>query len=119
MIPTTIPLHAGEGKHKPVRGCTVVPYFAVLSIAIVKQSENAIPGVTNNVLPKHPKRARKDRESTKKEDAKPYTKAPKIQRLVTPFRLQRRRVDHQKEQKGEFDALAKRTAEKKLPTRPP
>lgn len=50
-------------------------------------------------------------------------KSPKIQRLVTPLRLQRRRhlhslkrrrIEHQKEQKAEFDALlAKRVAEKK------
>ena len=49
--------------------------------------------------------------------------SPKIQRLVTPVRLQRRRhlralkrrrLDHQKEQKAEYDALlAKRIAEKK------
>ncbi|GLB42489.1 putative eukaryotic ribosomal protein eS6 family protein [Lyophyllum shimeji] len=62
-------------------------------------------------------------EEQKKEDAKPYTKAPKIQRLVTPLRLQRRRhlrslkrrrIERQKEQKSEFEALlAKRVAEKK------
>ncbi|KAG6808317.1 hypothetical protein H0H92_004533 [Tricholoma furcatifolium] len=53
-------------------------------------------------------------KSAKKEDANPYTRAPKIQRLVTPLRLQRRRIDHQKEEKAEFDALiAKRVAEKK------
>ena len=48
---------------------------------------------------------------------------PKIQRLVTPLRLQRRRhlrslkrrrIERQKEQKSEYDALlAKRIAEKK------
>ncbi|KAK7042262.1 40S ribosomal protein S6 [Favolaschia claudopus] len=63
----------------------------------------------------------------KKEGAKPYTKAFSLQsqnqRLVTPARLQRRRhlkslvrrrTEHQKEQKAEYDAmLAKRVAEKK------
>ena len=49
--------------------------------------------------------------------------SPKIQRLVTPIRLQRRRhlrslkrrrIEHQKEQKAEYDALiAKRVADKK------
>ena len=49
--------------------------------------------------------------------------SPKIQRLVTPQRLQRRRhlhaikarkIEHQKEQKAEYDALiVKRVAEKK------
>ncbi|OAX31610.1 hypothetical protein K503DRAFT_750576, partial [Rhizopogon vinicolor AM-OR11-026] len=66
---------------------------------------------------------RREVKSSKKENAKPYTKAPKIQRLVTPIRLQRRRhlrslnrrrIDHQKEQKAEYDALVqKRVAEKK------
>jgi small subunit ribosomal protein S6e len=49
--------------------------------------------------------------------------SPKIQRLVTPIRLQRRRhlrslnnrrIDHQKAQKAEYEAiLAKRLAERK------
>ncbi|EEB92937.1 hypothetical protein MPER_08477 [Moniliophthora perniciosa FA553] len=66
---------------------------------------------------------RREVKSAKKENAKPYTKAPKIQRLVTPVRLQRRRhlrslkrrkFEAQKEQKAEYDALlAKRIAEKK------
>ncbi|RDB16063.1 40S ribosomal protein S6-B [Hypsizygus marmoreus] len=139
------PRRAGERKRKSVRGCIVGPDIAVLSLVIVKQGEGEIPGLTDNVLPKRlgPKRATKIRsffnlgkeddvrkyvvrrevKSAKKEDAKPYTKAPKIQRLVTPLRLQRRRhlrslkrrkLEHQKEQKTEFDSLiAKRVAEKK------
>jgi len=135
----------GERKRKSVRGCIVGPDIAVLSLVIIKQGDNEIPGLTDNVLPKRlgPKRATKIRRffnlskeddvrkyvvrrsvtSTKKENAKPYTKAPKIQRLVTPERLQRRRhlhslkrrrFEHQKEQKAEYDALLqKRVAEKK------
>ncbi|KAH6918218.1 40s ribosomal protein s6-b [Coprinopsis sp. MPI-PUGE-AT-0042] len=139
------PRRTGERKRKSVRGCIVGPDIAVLSLVIVKQGEQEIPGLTDVVLPKRlgPKRATKIRKffnlskeddvrkyvvrrevkSSKKEDAKPYTKAPKIQRLVTPLRLQRRRhlnavknrrIAHQKEQKAEYDALiAKRLAEKK------
>ncbi|KAJ8693405.1 40S ribosomal protein S6, variant 3 [Pleurotus ostreatus] len=135
----------GERKRKSVRGCIVGPDIAVLSLVIVKQGDAEIPGLTDSVQPKRlgPKRATKIRKffnlskeddvrkyvvrrevkSAKKEDAKPYTKAPKIQRLVTPVRLQRRRhlnalkrrrIDHQKEQKSEYDALiAKRVADKK------
>jgi len=135
----------GERKRKSVRGCIVGPDIAVLSVVIVKQGDNDIPGLTDNVLPKRlgPKRATKIRKffnlskeddvrkyvvrrevtSAKKEGAKPYTKAPKIQRLVTPIRLQRRRhlhslkrrrLDKQKEQKVEFETmLSKRVAEKK------
>jgi len=135
----------GERRRKSVRGCIVGPDIAVLSLIIVKQGEADIPGLTDVVLPKRlgPKRATKIRRffnltkeddvrkyvvrrevvSKKKENAKPYTKAPKIQRLVTPLRLQRRRhlnslkrrkIEHQKEQKAEYSVLiAKRVAEKK------
>jgi len=139
------PRRTGERKRKSVRGCIVGPDIAVLSLVIIKQGESEIPGLTDNILPKRlgPKRATKIRKffnlskeddvrkyvvrrevkSAKKEDAKPYTKAPKIQRLVTPIRLQRlrhldslkrRRLERQKEQKEEFDRLlSKRVAEKK------
>jgi len=135
----------GERKRKSVRGCIVGPDISVLSLVIVKQGDAEIPGLTDTVLPKRlgPKRATKIRKffnlskdddvrkyvvrrevtSQKKADAKPYTKAPKIQRLVTPMRLQRRRhlrslkrrrLERQKEQKTEFDViLAKRIADKK------
>jgi len=135
---------AGERRRKSVRGCIVASDIAVLSLVIVKQGDTEIPSLTDTVLPKRlgPKRAKKIRKffnlskeddvrkyvvrrevKSKKEDAKAYTKAPKIQRLVTPLRLQRRRhlnalkkrkLDHQKEQKAEYDVLiAKRVAEKK------
>ncbi|PFH48887.1 hypothetical protein AMATHDRAFT_64449 [Amanita thiersii Skay4041] len=135
----------GERRRKSVRGCIVGPDIAVLSLVIVKQGDNDVPGLTDNILPKRlgPKRATKIRrffnlskeddvrkyvvrrevKSQKNPEAKPYTKAPKIQRLVTPVRLQRRRhvnslkrrrLERQKEQKVEYDALlAKRIQEKK------
>ena len=87
----------GERKRKSVRGCIVGPDIAVLSVVIVKQGEQEIPGLTDTVVPKRlgPKRATKIRrffnlskeddvrkyvvrrevKSTKKENAKPYTKA--------------------------------------------
>jgi len=138
----------GERRRKSVRGCIVASDIAVLSLVIVKQGEAEIPSLTDTVLPKRlgPKRATKIRKffnlskeddvrkyvvrrqvTSKKEGAKPYTKAPKIQRLVTPLRLQRRRhlnalkkrkLEHQKEQKAEYDVLiAKRVAEKKSQVR--
>jgi small subunit ribosomal protein S6e len=88
---------SGERKRKSVRGCIVGPDIAVLSVVIVKQGDNDIPGLTDTVLPKRlgPKRATKIRrffnlskeddvrkyvvrrevKSSKKENAKPYTKA--------------------------------------------
>ncbi len=96
--------------------------------------KSEIPGLTDTIFPKRlgPKRAtnirkmfnlskeddvrkyviRREVKSGKKENAKSYTKAPKIQRLVTPIRLQRRRhlcsvkrrkLEHQKEQKSEYE----------------
>ncbi|KAG8853279.1 40S ribosomal protein S6 [Tulasnella sp. 330] len=135
---------SGERKRKSVRGCIIGPDIAVVALTIVKQGDNDISGLTDSVLPKRlgPKRATKIRRffNLSKEDdvrkyvirrevtpknpnAKPYTKAPKIQRLVTPQRLQRRRrvrVLHrrkkiaQAEQKVDYEILlAKRVAEKK------
>lgn len=135
---------SGERKRKSVRGCIVNTDIAVLSVVIVKQGEQEIPGLTDTVLPKRlgPKRATKIRRffnlskeddvrkfvvrrevTSKTEGAKPYTKAPKIQRLVTPMRLQRRRhlqslkkrkTLAQKETIAEYNTLvAKRKGEKK------
>ncbi|KAJ3394469.1 40S ribosomal protein S6 [Entophlyctis sp. JEL0112] len=103
----------GERKRKTVRGCIVASDIAALSLVLVKQGENDIPGLTDASVPKRlgPKRASKIRKlfslskeddvrkyvirrevQPKKEGKKPYTKAPKIQRLVTPITLQRRRA---------------------------
>merc|ERR1711977_504516 len=122
------PRRKGERVRKSVRGCIVASDIAVLAVKIVKQGDADIPGLTDQVLPKRlgPKRATKIRRFfnlSKKDDAKPYTKAPKIQRLVTPERLQRRRhlrslkrrkTEAQKAQVEEYKViLAKRQAEKK------
>lgn len=102
------PRREGERKRKSVRGCIVAADIAALSVIIVKQGDNDIPGLTDTVLPRRlgPKRATKIRrffnlskeddvrkfvvrrevKSAKNPEAKPYTKAPKIQRLVTPVR---------------------------------
>jgi len=106
------PRRTGERKRKSVRGCIVAMDLSVIALAIVKQGEGEIPGLTDTVHPKRlgPKRATKLRRffglskeddvrkfvirrevQPKKEGAKPYTKAPKIQRLVTPQRLQHKR----------------------------
>jgi small subunit ribosomal protein S6e len=51
----------GQRKRKSVRGCIVASDIAVLAVAIVKQGDADIPGLTDNVLPKRlgPKRATK------------------------------------------------------------
>merc|ERR1712142_191256 len=105
------PRRDGERKRKSVRGCIVDGNLAVLSMAIVKKGEAEIPGLTDNTIPRRlgPKRASKIRKLfnlTKEDDVRQYViktpkplkegktqkyKSPKIQRLITPAVLQRRR----------------------------
>ncbi len=106
------PRRAGERTRKSVRGCIVGNDLAVLSLVIVKQGEAQLPGLTDVSVPRRlgPKRANKIRKlfnltkeddvrkyvikrviPSKKEGKKPCVKSPKIQRLVTPVTLQRRR----------------------------
>ncbi|PKI85610.1 40S ribosomal protein S6 [Malassezia vespertilionis] len=125
------PRRAGQRRRKSVRGCIVGPDIQALHCSIVKQGEQEIPGLTNpeSAVPKRlgPKRANHIRKffnltkeddvrkyvirrtiEPKKEGAKPYTKAPRIQRLITPQRLQRKRD----EKRVKHLRYAKRTAEK-------
>ena len=57
------PRRTGERKRKSVRGCIVGMDLSVLALAIVKQGDNDIPGLTDTVHPKRlgPKRATKIR----------------------------------------------------------
>ncbi|KAE8686798.1 40S ribosomal protein S6 [Hibiscus syriacus] len=70
--------HNGERRRKSVRGCFVSQGLFVLNLVIVKKGENDLPGLTDTGKPRMrgPKRA----------------KALKIQRLVTPLTLQRKRA---------------------------
>lgn len=104
------PRRSGERKRKSVRGCIVNQDLSVIALAIVKQGEQDIEGLTDSTTPKRlgPKRANHIRKFfglTKEDDVRDYvvrrtvekngktfTKAPKIQRLVTPQTLQRKRA---------------------------
>jgi small subunit ribosomal protein S6e len=104
------PRKRGERKRKSVRGCVVSSDLSVLNLVVVKKGDAEIPGLTDTIKPRRlgPKRATRIRKLfnlTKKDDVrayvikrqitkdgkKPYFKSPKIQRLVTPERLQRKR----------------------------
>ncbi|XP_055676972.1 40S ribosomal protein S6 [Lutzomyia longipalpis] len=105
------PRRTGERKRKSVRGCIVDANMSVLALVVVRKGEKDIPGLTDNQVPRRlgPKRASKIRKlyNLSKEDdvrqyvvrrplpvkegKKPRTKAPKIQRLITPVVLQRKR----------------------------
>ena len=101
----------GEFRRKSVRGCIVSPMLSTLNLVIIKQGEQDIPGLTDREVPRlrGPKRASKIRKlfnlgkdddvrkyvntyrHTKEKNGKTISKAPKIQRLVTPNVLQRKR----------------------------
>jgi small subunit ribosomal protein S6e len=103
----------GERRRKSVRGCIVSPDLSVLNLVIVKKGDNDLPGLTDVEKPRMrgPKRASKIRKLfnlSKEDDVRKYvntyrrtftsktgkkcSKAPKIQRLVTPLTLQRKRA---------------------------
>nr|ACS72283.1 ribosomal protein S6 [Pinctada maxima] len=108
------PRRSGERRRKSVRGCIVDSNLSVLAMVIVEKGEKEIPGLTDTTVPRRlgPKRASKIRKLfnlSKEDDVRQYvvrrplapregkeskkqqTKAPKIQRLVTPVVLQRKR----------------------------
>jgi small subunit ribosomal protein S6e len=105
------PRRDGERRRKSVRGCIVSHDISALSLVVVKKGEKDLPGLTDGTKPRRlgPKRATKirklfnltkeddvrkfviRREVVSKKSKKPKSKAPKIQRLVTPVRLQRKR----------------------------
>ncbi|BBN07184.1 small subunit ribosomal protein S6e [Marchantia polymorpha subsp. ruderalis] len=125
----------GERRRKSVRGCIVSPDLSVLNLVIVKQGEKHLPGLTDTEKPRMrgPKRATKIRKLfnlSKEDDVRKYvntyrrtftsatgkkcSKAPKIQRLVTPLTLQRKRsrlaekkkrVAKAKSEAGEYQKL--------------
>jgi small subunit ribosomal protein S6e len=124
------PRRNGERKRKSVRGCIVSPNLSVISLVIVKKGEQDIAGLTDaeSTRPrrKGPKRAnniRKYFNLTKEDDVtqfavkrtiergddkKSYTKGVKIQRLITPARVQRKRrraaIKKQRYEKSRADA---------------
>jgi len=105
------PRRKGERKRKSVRGCIVDANLSVLNLVILKKGDAEIPGLTDKTVPRRlgPKRAGKIRKLfnlSKEDDVRQYVvrrplplkegkkqkyKAPKIQRLITPQRLQRKR----------------------------
>ena len=102
---------SGERRRKSVKGCIVDQNLSVLSLVIVKKGEQEIDGLTNRIVPRvrGPKRANKIRKLfnlSKDDDVRKYVvrkplkqkegkkekfRAPKVQRLITPIRLQRKR----------------------------
>jgi len=105
------PRRAGERKRKSVRGAIVGHDIAVLNLVVVRRGEAEVPGLTDEPVPRRlgPKRANKIRalfNLSRSDDVRKYVitrtftnkkgreikKSPKIQRLVTPLTLQRKRA---------------------------
>merc|ERR1712146_406839 len=116
-------------KRKSVRGCIVSHDLSVLNLVVVKKGDATIPGLTDTEKPIRlgPKRVSKIRKlfnldegddvrkfvvrrkiTTK--NGKEYHKAPKIQRLVTPVQLQRKRhrAEKNKTEYAAYKALVDR-----------
>lgn len=105
------PKRKGQRRRRSVRGCIVGPDLSVLSLTIVKKGKEDLPGLTDALIPRRlgPKRASKIRKLfnlSKNDDVRRYvirrkiergegkstkTKAPRIQRLVTPAVIHMRR----------------------------
>jgi len=100
----------GERKRKSVRGCIIGSDLAVLNLVIIKKGDKEMEGFTDTVIPKRlgPKRASKIRNlfNLQKSDdvrkfviartfenkkGKTVVKRPRIQRLVTPVTLRRKK----------------------------
>ncbi|KAL4668620.1 hypothetical protein H8957_011310 [Semnopithecus entellus] len=128
------PRRTGERKRKSVRGCIVDANLSVLNLVIVKKGEKDIPGLTDTTRASRIRQlfnlSKEDdvhqyvvRKSLNKEGKKPRTKAPKIQRLVTPrvlqhkrqrIALKKQRTKKNKEEAAEYaKLLAKRMKEVK------
>eukprot|EP00923_Selenidium_pygospionis_P051341 GHVN01089131.1.p1 GENE.GHVN01089131.1~~GHVN01089131.1.p1 ORF type:complete len:155 (+),score=18.60 GHVN01089131.1:414-878(+) len=103
------PRRKGQMRRKSVRGCFISGTLSILNLTVYKPGENPIPGLTDGTKPNRmgPKRAERIRKKfglrkendlrlfvarrTIEKDSKTKTKAPKIQRLVTSVRIQRKR----------------------------
>ncbi|KAB0385478.1 hypothetical protein FD755_000434 [Muntiacus reevesi] len=134
------PRRIGERKRKSVRGSIVDANLSVLNLVIVKKGEKDIPGLTDTTVPRRlgPKRASRIRKlfNLSKEDdvhqyvvrkhlnkgKKPRTKAPKIQRLMTPqvlqhkrrrIALKKQRTKKNKEEAAEYAKLLEQIAKRR------
>lgn len=138
------PRRTGERKRKSVRGCIVDQNLSALALIVVKKGEGELEGLTDTQVPRRlgPKRASKIRKLfnlNKEDDVRQFVikrplpekegkrarvKAPKIQRLITPVVLQRKRhrlaikkkrVEARKEAEAEYAKLIiQRRKEEKL-----
>merc|ERR1711881_638772 len=131
----------GERKRRSVRGCIVGPDMSIVNLTIVKMGDKEIEGLTDDASirplrlgPKRASRIRKFLELERGDDVikavnmirrkTTYTnkkgkevtvdKAPKIQRLVTPLTLQRKRRRAHKKATARAKAISEAAAFQQL-----
>jgi hypothetical protein len=124
----------GERKRKSVRGCIVGSDLSVLNLKVMEVGAKPIEGLTNDEsgtpVRLGPKRANKIRKLfalSKEDDVRKYVvsrtfekkgkkivKKPKIQRLVTPLTLQRKRAKLVAKKKARKKAIDEAAAYKRL-----
>lgn len=124
----------GQRKRKSVRGCIVGPDLSVINLVVLKQGEKDVEGLTDVTVPKRlgPKRANNIRKLfnlTKEDDVTKYvvrrtfekkgktrSKAPRVQRLITPRKIERKKrkyedmakkKEQQVKQRAEYEKLLK------------
>jgi len=106
------PRRNGTKRKKSIRGCIVGPDVSCINLVVVKKGDKDIEGLTDaksykpsRLGPKRANNIRKTFRLSNEEDVRPFvvrrkiakegkktkTKAPKIQRLITPVSLQRKR----------------------------
>eukprot|EP00483_Globobulimina_turgida_P001554 UN01556 len=119
----------GERRRKSVRGCIVGPDIAALNLTIVKRGEADLPGLTDTINPRRLGLKRVGKickmfNLSRHDDVRDYvvrrtvvtksgnkiTKKPKIQRLITPGVLQRRKYLKRKVIKRKKRSYEKRKA---------
>lgn len=127
---------AGMRKRKSVRGCIVGPDLSVCNLVLVKKGEKEMEGLTDVQVPLRlgPKRASKIRKlfnlkkgkdgddvrkfvvgrETKSKGGHTKVKRPKIQRLITPVVLQRKRARKAAKSAAQVKAKAEAQAYKQM-----
>merc|ERR1712032_779362 len=88
--------------------------LSILNLMIVKKGAGEIEGLTDKTIPRRlgPKRANNIRKLFGLEKSDPVTKnvAPKVQRLITPARIQRKRK-RMADKRNRYQAAQKAEAE--------
>merc|ERR1712032_826425 len=111
------PGRSGERKRKSVRGCIVNHDLSILNLMIVKKGAGEIEGLTDKTIRRLFGLEKSDpvtksviHRTIEKEGKKTKKVAPKVQRLITPARIQRKRK-RMADKRNRYQAAQKAEAE--------